>query len=515
MKEKIDFRYFVYIIAFSFSFISLLAYFYLEALGFTQLINSLFGVSLGTIFFSLLLVHYGLKKMPFHIVYWITILFYITMIAWLIHLTGGPGSRMQSLFIFIIVAGSYFQGIRGGIVTTILSLMFLGIIFLLEYLGVLGGMTTPISRAEMLQSLYYNSIVFLLFAFLSYFVAEKLQKTGEELEKARLSSSKILESIPSGVITIERRKKVTYRNKSAMELLTSAEEQFLIKKVLENPGVPLRDEINIGGKIIGYSSRILPDGSVILVFQDLTEIKKIEQEKLNLERLALLGEFAANLAHEIRNPVTAINTAMELLYHKQINPDREFLESIMKEAERLNRIATDFLRFSKIPSPRFMEINLKNLIDETVEEVKSLYKNNKKIEIQQKACSELLIYADPEQLRSALLNILKNAIEAIKSEGKIFIVCIGEGKSVNLYDSEEIIPTGYVGVLIEDTGEGMDEDTLKRARDIFFTTKKEGTGFGLSIVERIVKNHGGFLKISSRKDKGTQVLIVLRRNHAR
>ncbi|RKY95594.1 MAG: hypothetical protein DRQ03_08665, partial [Candidatus Hydrothermota bacterium] len=178
MKEKIDFRYFIYIIAFSFSFISLLAYFYLEALGFTQLINSLFGVSLGTIFFSLLLVYFGLKKMPFEVVYWVTILFYITMIAWLIHLTGGPQSRMQSLFIFIIVAGSYFQGIRGGIVTAILSLFLLGIIFLLEYFGILRGMGTPSSPAEMLQSLYYNSIVFFLFAFLSYFVAEKLQKTG-------------------------------------------------------------------------------------------------------------------------------------------------------------------------------------------------------------------------------------------------------------------------------------------------------------------------------------------------
>jgi len=470
---------------------------------------------LGTIFFSLLLAYLGLEKIPFEIVYWVTIIFYITMIAWLIHLTGGPQSRMQSLFIFIIAAGSYFQGIRGGIVTAVISLLVLGIIFLFEHHGILSCMSTPSSPSEILQSLYYNSIVFFLFAFLSYFVAEKLQKTGQELEKARLSSSKILESIPSGVITIDRSKRVTYRNKSAMELLTSAEEKFLIEKVLESPELPLRDEINIGGKIIGYSSRILPDGGVILVFQDLTEIKKIEQEKLNLERLALLGEFAANLAHEIRNPVTAINTAMELLYHKQINPDREFLEGIMKEAERLNRIATDFLRFSKMPSPKFMEISLKELIEETVEEVKHLYKNNKKVDIQQKACSEFSLHADPEQLGSALLNILKNAIEAIKDKGKVSIVCIGEGGRVNLYDREEIIPTGYVGVLIEDTGEGMDEDTLKKARDIFFTTKKEGTGFGLSIVERIIKNHGGFLKISSKKDKGTQVLIVLRRNHAR
>lgn len=515
MKEKIDFRYFIYIIAFSFSFISLLAYFYLEALGFTQLINSLFGVSLGTIFFSLLLVYFGLKKMPFEVVYWVTILFYITVIAWLIHLTGGPQSRMQSLFIFIIVAGSYFQGIRGGIVTAILSLFLLGIIFLLEYFGILQGMGTPSSPAEMLQSLYYNSIVFFLFAFLSYFVAEKLQKTGEELEKARLSSSKILESIPSGVITIERNKRVTYRNKSAMELLTASEERLLIEKVLESPELPIRDEINIGGKIIGYSSKILPHGGVILVFQDLTEIKKIEQEKLNLERLALLGEFAANLAHEIRNPVTAINTAMELLYHKQINPDREFLEGIMKEAERLNRIATDFLRFSKMPSPNFVEISLKNIIDETVEEIKHLYKNNQKIQIQQNACTDLSLHADPGQLGSALLNVLKNAVEAIKDEGKVSIVCFGEGEEVTLYDGEEVIPRGYVGILIEDTGEGMDENTLKRARDIFFTTKREGTGFGLSIVERIVKNHGGFLKISSKKGVGTQVLIVVRKNHAR
>lgn len=229
------------------------------------------------------------------------------------------------------------------------------------------------------------------------------------------------------------------------------------------------------------------------------QIIAIEKNLRSAEKLSTLGEMAAVLAHEIRNPLGSIRGAAEILRddYRHGDPKYEFIDIQIKETERLNRVVEDFLRMAKPQSIEKVPCDIKAELETVV----SLIANDarqRKIALEIIASpGEIIIYGDGDKLRQAFLNIVINALQATNSGGKIKIA---------INKSESAFEISFI-----DSGSGVDPLNLQRIFEPFFTTKPDGTGLGLAITKKIIEAHGGTLNIECPEEHGTSVLVSLPR----
>lgn len=227
-------------------------------------------------------------------------------------------------------------------------------------------------------------------------------------------------------------------------------------------------------------------------------IMTIEEQLRRSEKLSTLGEMAAVLAHEIRNPLGSIRGTAEILKDdfKPGDPKYEFIEIQIKETERLNRVVEDFLHMAK-PQPA----DVRHCpVQEELELITTLVANMARerhvhLELRPPA-SSLIILADGEKLRQAFLNIIINALQATKPGGSVII-------------ETKICDDGLCAIQFSDSGIGLDAETKKRIFEPFFTTKSDGTGLGLVITKKIIESHGGTLLVESEIGHGTTVTVRL------
>jgi signal transduction histidine kinase len=221
------------------------------------------------------------------------------------------------------------------------------------------------------------------------------------------------------------------------------------------------------------------------------ELRRAQDELSTKRELAAVGELAAAIAHEVRNPLAVIVNAVASLRRPQVREgDRQTLLGIVEEeADRLNRLVTDLLRFARPTSLERSRVDLQELLDSLVIPEPS------RVEVQYAADAPRELEADPNLLRVALDNLLTNAAQAAPGGGLIEVSVTAAGD-------------GAVRIRIRDHGNGMDAATLARAFDPFFTTRPSGTGLGLPIVQRIVKAHGGSLEIESEPGAGTTATLI-------
>ena len=249
----------------------------------------------------------------------------------------------------------------------------------------------------------------------------------------------------------------------------------------------------------------------VVVYRQLIaplRVKLVESQALleRQEKLASLGVLAAGVAHEIRNPLTAIK-AWLFMHHRKLRPaTQEFADAelMARELGRLERIVGDFLLFARPSEPQFQVIPA----DEPLREVRDLLapglgKSDIHVVVEN-PCS-LAIRVDPQQIKQVLINLIQNAADAIGRDGTVTLRARMDRK--RLADEE----TDVVIVEVSDTGKGIPPEIEKRLFDPFFTTKDSGTGLGLSIAARIVEKHGGVLQYQPRAHHGTTFGIVLRR----
>lgn len=228
----------------------------------------------------------------------------------------------------------------------------------------------------------------------------------------------------------------------------------------------------------------------------------IEEQLRRSEKLSTLGEMAAVLAHEIRNPLGSIRGTAEILRddYKPGDPKHEFIEIQIKETERLNRVVEDFLRMAR-PQPADMK---RCPVEEELETMVSLVSNDaRKRQIKlllQPAPVPIIIRGDGEKLRQAFLNIIINALQATPPNGSVTI-------------STKVYQTELCEIRFSDTGPGIDSETLGRIFEPFFTTKPDGTGLGLAITRKIIESHGGTLLVESEVGHGTTVTVRLPMNN--
>jgi signal transduction histidine kinase len=237
------------------------------------------------------------------------------------------------------------------------------------------------------------------------------------------------------------------------------------------------------------------------------EQKQRLRKMFRADRLATIGQIAAGAAHEIRNPLTSIRSTIQYLKKKNTDTDQEeMLGELMGEVDRIDEIIHGLLSFSKPVQPQKEQVELEALLKQVLTLTASMARKNR-VEVQFQPPNESVVTrADPSQLKQVFLNILLNAIQAMKEGGRLTIhmECIEKG--------EEKKKQIYYRFRFQDTGCGISDENLEYIFDPFYTTKKEGTGLGLSISYGIIQQHGGEIEVASTtkgKQKGTTVTVLL------
>jgi two-component system nitrogen regulation sensor histidine kinase GlnL len=352
----------------------------------------------------------------------------------------------------------------------------------------------------------------------------EIRSYSKKIENLNQFINSIIKWFPSGIITIDKRGNITLINNKAQEILGFSEndaKSITIQKLLDNKKAPVnpfiktirenkplsRVETHIieknGKKVpIGFSTSPLKDDSgevigAIGIMKELTEIKEIEEGLRREDRLVALGEMAAGMAHEIRNPLAGIKTGVEYLGKFLDEKKKDSVKLIVQEINRLNRIVTDMTMYANRPPIKLDEVKIHEIINIALAFLESEI-TNKNIEIikgyDENAPS---IKLDGDQIREVFDNVILNAIHATSKDGKI-IITTNYHKDVN-----------KIEVRVTDNGVGISKNDKERIFNPFFTTKKGGTGLGLSISYRIIAEHKGDIIITSKEEKGTTVKILL------
>lgn len=224
----------------------------------------------------------------------------------------------------------------------------------------------------------------------------------------------------------------------------------------------------------------------------------VEEKLRRSEKLSTLGEMAAVLAHEIRNPLGSIRGTAEILRddYKPGDPKHEFIEIQIKETERLNRVVEDFLHMAR-PQPVDMQLCPVQEELETVATLVTHEARERQIKLViQPPTVPVIIKADGEKLRQAFLNIIINSLQATPPGGSVII-------------STKVYQTALCEIRFRDTGQGIDAETQDKIFEPFFTTKPDGTGLGLAITRKIIESHSGMLLVESDPGHGTTVVVRL------
>jgi PAS domain S-box-containing protein len=326
----------------------------------------------------------------------------------------------------------------------------------------------------------------------------------------------ILQSVPSGVISLDEEMKITKVNHAAEHILEIRGETALRKHHSEVLGKPITEFLNEkrfiergevsyttpSGKRIWLGLTLSPlkdrdDKRIgqILVFTDLTHLKAIEAQIQLRDKLSSLGEISAGIAHELRNPMGVIAGYTKILSKKVDDPLRTTVDAISREIVVMNRIISDFLSFAKPVEITPAPVNLKEIIKACV--ASSAGPRND-ITVSMNMQELPLLKGDDVLLRQAFTNLIQNAAEAMPQGGKLLIkTSSAAGQSGDILD-----------ILISDTGHGISENVRDKIFLPFFTTKEKGTGLGLAIVHKIVISHGGTIAFVS-SEKGTTFRIRL------
>jgi two-component system sensor histidine kinase PilS (NtrC family) len=251
---------------------------------------------------------------------------------------------------------------------------------------------------------------------------------------------------------------------------------------------------------------------IIGIFQDLTHIREMEKEMKRKEKLATIGEMAAGMAHEIRNPLASLSGSMQVLRQEPLlNDEQKTLMNIaLRETERLDSIITGFLRYAKPSPPNRKKCDLKSLLLETLDFFKQAqdYRENIKVFFEPED-RFLSASVDPDQMKQVFWNLSINAVQAMP-EGGVLRVLARQANSG--YGGENGSGEGSFScfqVLFQDSGVGIEPVNLEKIFYPFFTTKDRGSGLGLAIVHRIIEDHGGKIEVESYLGKGTTFKILL------
>lgn len=471
------------------------------------------------------------------------------LVTLLIAVTGGQGSQYALLYLLLILYASLFGSSRGAVAAGVLCCGAYATLWLPAFVpsGTLGQ--RPLPGQSYAGLLFYCSL-FVAVGAIGGFLArraeqkdQKLKDAALELERIQLGTDVILESIGSGIMSIDSEGKVVHFNRTASQILgldpeevrngrfdevlgpemSGLAEQFRIG--LEENVPVFRGEVEItsadGRKIpLGVNTSLIEaetgkKAGVVALYQDLTEAKKHDERAKRQETLAALGAFSAGIAHEIRNCLSPIAGSAELLSKEvSLHGDaRRLMDLILKETDRLEVFLTELLFYARSKPLETKPVALETLIQETIELVKQHTANKEGVSIEYSSAGpEIHVLGDSEQLKRVFVNLGVNALEALECGGELTIRSYLEpvaGQPPAGATDRDAGRGAAASAVVEfkDNGVGIPPETLHRILEPFYSTKAAGTGLGLSIAQRVVERHGGRLSVESRLGMGTIVKV--------
>lgn len=354
------------------------------------------------------------------------------------------------------------------------------------------------------------------------FTTQNLRSVSDEFKKFKTFTSTVLENMGEAVIVADEKHKITLYNKSSQNLFKRNEEEIL-QQDLSN----LSDDIS--NSLIDYCNKSNDacvdvqietsidnerkylhlnftknkdekgDDNFIIVINDVTEARRLEEDSKRKEKLSAMGELASGVAHEIRNPINAIGMIAQRLDKEfQVKNDPKEYHNITNllrnEVTRINKIITQFLGYAKPLDIQLKSTNSKEFFDDIyrlfIDQAKQ-----KEIELIKLSESSFEMVIDPELLKQSLMNLMQNAIDAVEKKGRV---------EINYFKNRDNLI-----IDISDNGRGIPGEIKKKIFDLYFTTKPEGTGLGLSIVQKIVAEHNGTIEVTSEFNKSTKFTITI------
>jgi len=452
----------------------------------------------------------------------------LAMVTLVIHLTGGIDSSLNFLYPLVIVVASMLLPRAWAYLSAALAFIFFGTILELDYFGVIPSYTNSHPKLKALQVvIFVNLFAYFAIAYLAVLLMTKLRQVDVQLKHAsgalenlQALHENIVQSMSGGVITTGADGRITLVNRAAQQLLEISEAELCgraVAEVFQDPlphfggdrgGAEVRYVTAKGFRKtfrVAVSAMNVSDGGdlgFVYTFDDLTEIRRLEREVRMQDRLAAVGRLAAAIAHEIRNPLTSIAGSVSMLSETPSlnDEERHLLQIVIRESDRLNKIITDFLAYSRGKQYRLEPINLIPLLEDTLTLVENrLIAEDAAIRLERRfQRSEAWVLADGDKMKQVFWNFCENAVRAMKKTGGKLTVSLAERGP----DWE---------MNFADTGPGIPPQQTEKLFEPFQSNFEGGTGLGLAIVYQIVNAHEGKVWARSEVGKGTSFVLRLRR----
>lgn len=442
----------------------------------------------------------------------------------LMYTTGGAQSPYTFLYALTIVAAGALSYRRGAVVVTLASLASMIVVSLFAWKRVLAvPLATTVqpwdqSGLELTRTLGINIAAMIGVGALSFIFGDQLQKGAETLATTRRAAAELLSlhqdivrSLSSGLITTSPSGVVLTANHAAAEILRTSPSLLVgrpVEAILPGLGELRRGDLTVPTpedertlNITVSPLRDVKDQVVgrVINFQDLTELRRLEQHARRTERMATVGQLAAGVAHEIRNPMASISGSIELLRAspQASDDDRALMSIVHREIQRLNVLIGDLLDYANPRQKQPVDFDLASLIEETTQVARG-DQNFTDVELTAEVADKPLpIHADPAKIRQVVWNLVRNAADA----------ALGGGKHVRVVVRRE----GAEGasITVADDGPGIPENLVGRIFDPFVTTKQKGTGLGLATCHAIIAEHGGRIDVETEVGKGTRMTVTV------
>lgn len=466
--------------------------------------------------------HYGLQARA-------QFFFDLVLVTWLVVETGEITSPYITLYIVLISTSSLFVRPRETLLLSALCALTLSAIPLATGGWLFGPDRSTVETSKAIQIVGFNVTAFLVVGMLAARLADR-RSSGEQLREAARSLAnlkalheRIVESIRSGLVTANLDGTIYTFNSAASEI-TGLRADEMVGKPLSSvfagfeqalkeaesgdfEDTSLRFEcgfetsegfsLRLGYNIAPLFSEDGERSGLIVTFQDLTEIRLMEETARRKDRLAALGRVAAGLAHEIRNPLGAMRGSIQVL-KTGLPPDSGqagLMDIVIRESDRLNNIITNFLLYARPRVINFSQTDVREAIEDTMALLEHAPDRLPSHELRAVLPSEpLTLLADPTQLKQIFWNLARNSIQAMKGGGTFTIEAEQAGGE-------------RVRILFSDTGAGMSSEQVEQLFEPFSESTTGGTGLGLSIVYQIVRDHNGSINVRSAEGKGTTITV--------